>query len=410
MLRAWLIGVCSFSVFVTATSYSAQLPPSQKLSAEDIKGMTQEIDRLERLRGSANDKNWIEFEIARTYAAGGQYPEAVDWLQRVVNLNLGFDPSRDQLFANLRGTKEFGALIDKIRSSTPPVSNSRTVTTIPETDLFPENFAYDPMRKTFFIGSTFKDEIVRCPQEGLCEPFVAPKQDGLGHVLGLKIHQLSKTLWVTSNTDSGASLYHYSLSGKLIHSYPLSGAHLFNDLVVLSSGEVFVTDTKEGSVYQLSGEKSTLKRVAPKYMFTAANGIALSLDERRLFVASFPDGITVIDLPSESAKPMPHSANVCLAYIDGLYALGRGLIAIQNGPMTPRIIRFTLGSDASEIVGMEILEQRNSLFDGLTTGTVVGNYFYYIANNQIDKIANGKIKSHARLDPLQILAVYVGSR
>jgi hypothetical protein len=386
----------------------AQIPPPQKLSVEDNKFFTQELDRIRDLLSSANDKGAIEFQIARTYPAGGQYQKAIDWLQRVVRSNLGFDPSRDRLFVKLHSAKEFQALVEEVRIHTPAVSNSHLVGTVPEKDLFPENIAYDPVTKTFFLGSTFKNEIVRCNQQGVCEPFVAPHQEGLGYVLGLKIHQPSETLWATSNTDSGASLRHYNLaSGELIQSYPLSGAHLFNDLVVSSRGEVFVTDTKEGTVYKLSDENGRLQRLAPSHVFTAANGIALSPDERTLLVASFGDGVAAIDLASQSLKPVSHPADICLAYIDGLYALKRSLIAIQNGPMLPRIVRFTLSPGGNEIVAMTILERRNPLFDGITTGSVVGDQFYYIANSQLDKVADGKIKAHVRLDPLRILAIHV---
>jgi hypothetical protein len=142
-------------------------------------------------------------------------------------------------------------------------------------------------------------------------------------------------------------------------------------------------------------------------VFTAANGIALSPDERTLLVASFGDGIAAIDLASQSVKPVPHPSDVCLAYIDGLYALRGSLIAIQNGPMLPRIVRFTLSPGGNEIVAMTILERRNPLFEGVTTGSLVGDQLYYVANSQLDKVADGKIKAHVRLDPLRILAIHV---
>jgi hypothetical protein len=396
------------AILTIATGVSAQLLRSERLSAADNEGFTQELNRVKGLLKSANDKGSVEFQIARTYAAGGQYREAMEWLRKVVDLNLGFDPSRDKLFARLRSTNEFQTLMEKVRAETPAVSNSRSVATIAEPDLFPENLAYDRATKRFFFGSTFKDEIVTCDQQGVCEPFVRSHKDGLGYVLGLKIHEPSRTLWTTSNTENGASLRHYSVaSGELIRSYPLTGAHLFNDVAVSASGEVFVTDTKEGAVYKISGKARGLERIAAKHVFTAANGIALSPDEKTLFVASFGDGVAAVDLVSQTAKAMPHPADVCLAYIDGLYATEASLIAIQNGPMVPRIVRFGLSSDGRAIVGMDVLERRNPLFDGITTGALVGGQLYYVANSQLDKVVDGKVKAGVTLKPLQILTVGV---
>lgn len=53
---------------------------------------------------------------------------------------------------------------------------------------------------------------------------------------------------------------------------------------------------------------------------------------------------------------------------------------------------------------MTVLERRNPLFDGITTGVVVGNELYYVANPQTDKADEN---DPAKLDPLQILAVKV---
>jgi hypothetical protein len=184
---AWTLPVFPLSVLLALIAFSTQLPPSQKFSAEGKKAFTQELNRVRDLLASANDKGSVEFQIARTYAAGGQYREAMEWLPKIVSSDLGFDPSRDKLFASLGSAKEFQSLVAEVRARTLPVSNSRLVNTVPGTDLFPENLAYDPVAKTFFLGSTLKDEIVRCNQQGMCETFVAPHRDGLGYVLGLKL-------------------------------------------------------------------------------------------------------------------------------------------------------------------------------------------------------------------------------
>ncbi|MBV8897112.1 MAG: SMP-30/gluconolactonase/LRE family protein [Acidobacteriaceae bacterium] len=389
-----------------------QLPPSQKLSAADARDFTQELNRVRRLLATANDKGSVEFQIARTYAAGGQYREAMDWLKKVMDANLGFDPSRDKLFDPLQHASEFQALLDQVRIQTPPRSHSRPAAVIQESDVFPENLAYDAESKMMFLGSTFKHEIVRCSeQRRTCEQFVTAHKSDPGYVLGLKIHQPSRTLWATSNTDAGASLHQYALaSGELLGTYAISGAHLFNDLAISSSGEVFVTDTKEGAVYRIATEDKRLERVLPDHAFTAANGIALSANEKTLYVGNFGDGITAVDLTSRSATPVLHPANVCLGYIDGLYAIEGSLIAIQNGPMVPRIVRFDLSADGRAIVDMRILERRNPAFDGITTGTITGSKFLYVANPQLDKIVNGKIASGASLAPLRVLSIELGQK
>ena len=369
--------------------------------------MTDEIARLTRLLASANDKGTVEYQIARTYAAGGQYPEALSWLQKVVQANYGFDPFRDPLFARFNASIKFWSLLHQVRANTPAVSRSRSFATVPETDLFPENFAFDVVNKDFFIGSTLKEEIVRCQANGPCAPFVTSQQNGLGSVLGLKIHPESKTLWATSNTSNGASLRHYRLAmGELIQAYSLAGTHLFNDLAVSYNGDVFVTDTREGAVYKL-GADTQLRKIAASHGFTAANGVALSYDQKLLYVADFGDGIAVVDLSTESVIPMPHPPDVCLGYIDGLYATKDSLVAIQNGYMLPRIVRFRLSKENRAIVAVNVLERRNPSFDGITTGFLTGRSFYYIANPQLDKVVDGRVKPNQQLNALKIFVVRI---
>lgn len=69
--------------------------------------------------------------------------------------------------------------------------------------------------------------------------------------------------------------------------------------------------------------------------------------------------------------------------------------------MVPRIVRFSLSADNRKVIDMTVLERRNPLFDGITTGALVGDKLYYVANPQTDN------KGGIRRDPLQILALSV---
>lgn len=103
-------------------------------------------------------------------------------------------------------------------------------------------------------------------------------------------------------------------------------------------------------------------------------------------------------------EPVRHPDRVCLSFIDGLYWVDGNLIAIQNGPMLPCIVQFKLDPRGKRVVGTTVLERRNPLSDGITTGVMVGKELYYVANPQTDKADE---KDPAKLAPLQILAVKV---
>lgn len=319
------------------------------------------------------------YQIARTWAAAKQWPEAVEWLRKVVALKAGFDPSRDPVLAALRGTREFAAILESVQASTRPVSHSSVAFKVPEGDLVPESMAFDPASQRFYFGSMRKGEIVECTSAGNCRQLVS----GLGTVVGLKVNGAS--LWLLNNEDQASSLMRYDpRSGRLLHKFPVSGpGHNFNDLVFGPAGDVYVTDTRGAAVWRLARNADSMARLPQR--FESANGITISPDGRLLYVSAFPDGITVFDLKTGQAAPIGRPAELCLASIDGLYLHEGSFIAIQNGFMNPRVIRMVLSRNLRGIVKCEVLERRNPLFDGVTTGVIANGAFYYMANIQDEK-------------------------
>lgn len=206
------------------------------------------MKRVQSLLAHANDKGAVELQIANIYAAGGQYTTALCLLTRVVDENLGFDPSRDIDFKPLRTSIEFQKLVKRALERMPPVTHSRLVARIDEPDLFPENIAFDPANRTFYVGSTIRSGVTRCSVAGYCSVFARFP----GYSLGLKVRAKDRMLWVTANTAQSASLRAYDLAtGHVTTVAELPGRHVFNDLAVASNGDVYVTDTPGAAVYQL---------------------------------------------------------------------------------------------------------------------------------------------------------------
>ena len=397
-----------------AAGLNAQIPPSEKLSETDSKLFQAEVQRIKGLLDTAGDKCTVQYALARTYAYGGQYRQALDALHDAVDLNAGLDPSRDDTFARLRGTNEFSLLMRQVRDGTPPVSTSKPSLTIDDSRLFPEGIAWEPRRKRFFLGSTWHHNVIECTMAGECRDLVKDGQEGLFEVLGIKADTRDRSIWVASNSPGDAGIYHLDTPfGTLIRKYTLSRVserHYFNDMAISSKGDVFITDTQAGTVYWISAEKQKLEVFDPNLKVESANGIAISDDDKTLYVAGFPDGIREVDIASKTSRPIVHPSDLCLGSIDGLLHFKGSLIAIQNGPMAPRVVRYRLTPDQKDIAGFEVLERRNPAFDGITTGAIADGAFYYMANTQIDKMAGGRVKPNAQLSPVQILRLDLSAR
>jgi hypothetical protein len=352
-----------------------QLPKSETLSAQDERSFRAELSRLDKLSETAADKATVDYALARTRAAGHQWQEAMQTLGRL-DPQSGIDPSKDPNFASLRGTVEFEAVVKRIREATTPVTGSRQAFRLAEGDLAPESVAYDPGGKMFYFGSLRKGKVVRCSPEGACRDFVT----GLGTILGLKVQ--GKNLWLLNNSPQESDVMLYELkTGRVTGKHPVGTGHLLNDLVISSTGEAFITDTRAGAVWRLTPGAQELEILPGRFEF--ANGIALSSDAKWLYVSTFPDGITVFDLRTHTASALQRPAALCLANVDGLYFYRGHLIA-------PRVIRIVVSRDGKAATRFNVLERGNALFDGVTTGVVVQKSFYYMANIQDDKATDFK--------------------
>ncbi len=356
-----------------------QLPTSERLSPGESKQFHAELQNLQKMLDAPGDHATIVYAVARTYAAGAQWPEAIEWLNKALDLNVGIDPAPDKVFQSLRGTREFTQIRERARAATPPVVLSRIAFSIDEDDLSAEGIAYDTRRKRFYIGSTAKHKIVECSGTGECRTFAA--EQGLHEVLGIKISPLDGSLWAASNSDDESGLFHFAVpSGRLVNKYTAGKGHVFNDLAITAQGEVFVTDTRAGTVYWLSRAASQLELLRADLRVVNANGIALSDDGRKLYVSAFPDGVTVIDVATRTPRPIGHPETLCLGSIDGLSFFKGSLIAIQNGVVADRVARFPLSADQNSITGVQILERRHPQWDGITTGAIAEGWYYFMAN------------------------------
>ena len=360
---------------------------------------------LEKLLPTTAEPGVVMVEIARQYAIAGDRKQALAWFQKAAALNPEYTPEFDRDFETMAALPEFRPLVERARKASPRVRRSALAFTVAESDLIPEGLAWDARSKKLYLGSVNKRKIVEIGPGGAVRDFIAAGQDGIGSVIGIRVDPRTNTLWANSlsNTE-GSGVFHYDLdTGRLIKRYVLPADLMFNDLEVTAKRDVFVTATRAQALYWISAKTDKLEEWRPGLRLRDANGIALSSDQRRLYVATFPDGVTVIDLESGAARGLGHAASVSLAAIDGLYFHDNSLIAVQNGCIAHRVARFFLNPALDGVLKAEVLERGNPLFDIPTTGAVAGDTFYFIANSQLHNYGATGIVDRAKLRPISIL-------
>jgi len=134
------------------------------------------------------------------------------------------------------------------------------------------------------------------------------------------------------------------------------------------------------------------------------NGITLSGDGRRLYVADIL-GVICVDLRDRSTQEVIPGKDTTLAGIDGLYWYKGGLLGVQYGTGSYRVARWALSADGLRVASTEILEYRSPLVSFPTTGAIVGQNFYFIANTGVGNLNHDTIVDPGKLEPIYIAVV-----
>lgn len=282
----------------------------------------------------------------------------------------------------------------------------------------PEGITYDPVTASFFVGSTYKRKIIRIDEEGTIYAFTKPAQDSLWGVLGLAVDSQRRHLWVaTSQAGMGmpiqdmeeanigrAAVFKYHIdTGAFIKRYALTNRptpHFLNDLVVTRNGTVFITDTETPAVYTITPERDSLDVFLDLAGTNFPNGITLSDDERYLFLSLWGNvgRITLADT-TFTMLAQPESIAV---HADGLYFYENSLIAVQPFDVGKIINQYALAPDQDAIISESVLQAEHPAFIQPTTGVIVDDTFYYIANSQI-QLFQRSYTEHGEAYPLDVL-------
>jgi sugar lactone lactonase YvrE len=302
----------------------------------------------------------------------------------------------------------------------PAAAQSDTAFVLARAGVIPENIVYDAPRDRFLGGDLERDGMIELRRDGSFRPFATDA--GIdGRVLGLKIDRRQNLLWGVAFTrlaardgDSAQAparsiLFALDLpGGRLVRriSSPQDGAsHLFNDLVVGRDGTVYFTDSEAGAVWALAPKSAKLRLLhrAPPERFAYPNGIAFLPGERGLLVAHW-QGLITIQLPTGPVTQVKAANDSVVGRIDGLYPACDAFVGIQNMANPSRLIAFRIENGSAAAV--RELERGRPDFRGPTTGAMVGDTLFYVANAQIGPF--DPRKEGGSLAPVLVLKLPLG--
>ncbi len=382
------------------------------------------VSGLEQVVILRPDHPGIIYNLAAAYALDGRPADAVRSLGRVADMKLYFPVLQDSDFKSIWNSDLFLPVQKKFEQNIIPVTNSSTAFSLNEKGLLTEGLAFDESTGRFFISSVHKRKIIEYDSAGKSRQFSSPDAGLLG-IFGMKADEKNRILWAAGGainfmegyTDSlkGESfLYKFNLDdGSLLHIYnppDTGGDHLFGDLTINSRGDVYVSDSRDNSIYRLSEDGSRLETFIPSGYFVSLQGIAFSDDDSLLYASDYSQGIFKINAEDESVHLLENKTPTTLLGIDGLYFYKGKLIATQNGVNPQRVLALSPGKDIASIANYEILESNDPLFDEPTLGVIDKDRFYFISNSQWGRFdKSGRIFPDEQLEYPRILMIDLNS-
>lgn len=433
---------------VVAQAVVPEGPPLVRLFANALKALgggdlPRHIDYLERADALVPTHPTLLLYLARARLRTGDSTGAEAALARLAEVGVMRPLAQDSVLGQwLTATGPRRVLLTQLAERAAPVIRSDTAVVLNRPDLLVESIALAPARDGgpgWIAGSMGTGAILRVDRDGSTLPLVPGADDR--QPIGLKL-DAHGTLWVAMRyparpsaagatpddaaggspqaqgervpRDSATLLQIDVATGRIIRriSSPRDGrAHVFNDLTIAASGALWLTDIESSQVFHLApGSDALLALPVPHAAFSAPNGIALSTDERRLYVAHM-EGITVWDRSTGRATRLTHPRAVPLLGIDGLYACRDGLVAIQALPDFTRVLWLQLDASGSGVLAGEILEQRHPAHDAPTTGVLDGDTLHYVASSEVRRFRpDGSIAPATRPSATVLLRLPLGGR
>ncbi|MCX6951326.1 MAG: hypothetical protein NTV51_03960 [Verrucomicrobia bacterium] len=332
--------------------------------------------------------------LAATQALTGKESDALATLRRLTALGIATAVERDPDFATLQGTPAFNAIRTALAANREPRGEADLLVELPGRTGIIEGIAFRERTGDLFLGDAHHRCIWRRNRDGQIARYTAEDESLFG-VFGLAIDEPRGALWAattalpemsgfTKEQKGHAALAEFSLVNSELRrlvEVPGDGRdHALGDLLVTSEGVVFAADSVAPVIWRYIPGAEEMEKLVEHPDFVSLQGMALS--GQTLLVADYANGLFAVDLSTSTPvvralAPPPHTT---LLGLDGLVAVPGGLVAVQNGVTTQRVVRITLDAGLTAITGVTVLASALPRMDDLALVTLVNGRPTFIAN------------------------------
>ena len=346
--------------------------------------LTQQLDNMRPMHPT------ISYNLASAYAYNKNDKMTLNILKRIALMDTKVEISDDETFIAFTKTAYYDDLKEFKKVLDVPLLNSEKVTVLNDKLLHPEGLVY-LQGQGWLATSLRKRKIVSFDiKSGNCNDWLSEK-DMLA-VFSIKADKEGKYIWAATAAIPEMEGYNESMEGKsevlkvdimtkeIVKRFSVEGNHLFGDLLVTNSGEVYVSDSNTPAIYKIErdGISKWLDFQTEAYNF---QGITVDEKNHLLFVADYLKGIAAISLKDKKHVWFTFPEGTIQKGIDGLTYYNNTLLAIHNGIAPIRIIQYKLNEFQNAFVGYTIIDNNREEFNEPVLGTIYNDEFYFFGNS-----------------------------
>ena len=387
----------------------------QAYEARDLPAFLEHAREAQALRPAHGG---VTYALASAFALTGDTAGALATLRHFAALGYSADLAADSDFVTLRGNEAYAELTRRLERNGEPVVASRVAFELPERDLLTEGIAHDARGRRVLRGERPPvEDLPRHPRRdglrararaagalGAAGPAGGPEaRCALGGGRGAPPDRRVQPVGQRPQRDSPLRSPVRTPERTLRCARPTGRRTRSEISSSPARGDVYATDSRAPVLYRVPARGDSLERFVESPSFSPAQGLALTPDERSLYVADYARGILRVDLRGRNVSLVEAADSVLALGIDGLYFHRGSLVGIQNGVTPHRVARFTLSPAGDRVLRAEVLERAHPRYDEPTLGVLVDGELYYIANAQWERFGeDGRI---AKPDALKTPAV-----
>lgn len=331
----------------------------------------------------------VTYNLAAAYSLNKMHDPTIAVMKKMLLMDNTVAFEEDPDFGFIKASEDFQELKELKAAQNKEITNSVEKFSLSEKDLHPEGLLYLEKQKIWLASSIRNKKIVSFDQKGICSDWFT---DSRYSVFAIKTDPSQKYLWVATSAMPIMKGFTPEMHGqnqilkieigsrKVIESYSMQGKHVFGDMVVAKNGDVYVSDSMEPQIYKISNQAMLVWQDL-KNNGINLQGMAFNEDQSKLFVADYLKGILMISMKDGSSAWMQFPNEMSQKGIDGLVFYKNNLIAVHNGIIPIRIVKYQLNPQNEQITGFTVLDHNRPVFNEPALATVFNGKLYFFANS-----------------------------